>query len=527
MTSYSFSDYLDKVLVARRSFIFFCLNKSKEDIMKWQNTVIKKPLTNIPEDFHPIVCQLFKNLLGYLGEIKSSKQAIPHIRKLIKNAFEYTQDIKDEIYLHCWKQLSGHDDNSYSKALKAWKALAVISSAIQPSSQLFYALLNQLLFEIKSHDDSNITRHANFIFARLHRIFTKPRKYVPTSQEIQFIEKLKSIPVTILLFSGEEVVVPVESYTTIRELKEIVMRKIGFNVTRTFNYGIYEIRRKQNSIMEGFIEEDEILCDLLSIWDKELEAALKSRDSIEFKLFLKEKIYYETNDEEAISFRYHQIAYDYLLGRFKIENEKVIGFASLKLSIEFPDSSESSQAFKSLNERFENYIPETFTDFNKNECCQKIMELYINLTNKEGAKNLFIEKLQNNEFFFTHQFLVRYSDKNQALNLDYPEEVILGIKPTCLSLYSTDKKLLCSYNFNKINDWGISAIYFVFVVPEEDDLNLKIYLETPHTKIIQNLIESYVNLLCGKSVNEVDSLIKQSEKRFENLASYRDKVSGA
>lgn len=522
MSNYSFSNYLDKVLVQRKSI--FCNNKTKEEIMKWQSKVIKKPLTNIHEDFHPLVCQMFKNLLGYLGEIKSSKQSLPHIKKLLGIAFSSIPEIKDEVYLHCWKQICGHNDETYNKAIKAWKALAIVASSIAPSSQLFYALLNQLLFEIKSNDDSNIVRHANFVFARLHRVFSRPRKHSPTNQEIQYIEQLNSIPVTISLFSGEEVIVPTESYTTMRELKELVLRKMNFNTDKALYYGIYEIRKKHNNIEEGFIEEDEILCDLLSIWEKDLEAAIKSRENIEFKLFLKEKIYHETTDEDSISFRYHQVAYDYLMGRFEIDTEKMIGFASLKLAIEFPDSSDSSQAFNALNSRLESYVPESEIDFNKEEICQRIMEIYINLTDKEGAKSMFVEKLQSNEFFGANVFEVKYSDKNQNYDLDYPEDLILSIKPNNISLYDLGKKKLCTYDYNMIINWGISSVYFVFVVPKEDDLILKFYLETPHTKTIQNIIETYVNLLCGKSENEVDKLIKESEKKFGNLVSYRDKA---
>lgn len=526
MTKYSYAAYLDKVLVNRRSIIFFCNNKSNEEIMKWQKSVIKKPLTNIPDEYSALICQMFKNLLGYLGEIKSSKQSLPHIKKLLKFAHTAKQEVKDEVFLHCWKQLSGHTEVTYDKQIKAWKAFAIISSIITPSTQLFFALLNQLLFEIKKNEDENLERHANFVFARLHRIYSRPRKYLPTSNEIQHIEKLKSIPLTVNLFSGEEVIVPIESYTTMRELKELVMRKMGFNLGKVLHYGIYEIRSKFNSVEEAFIEEDEVVCDLLSIWDKELEQALKSRENIEFKLFLKEKIYYQTNDEEVMNFRYHQIVYDYLMGRYKIESDKVIGFASLKLAIEFPDSSNSTDAYNALNEKFENYIPENEMTYDKDEWSQKIMELYINFTNKEGAKNLFIERLQNNEFFFAHQYLVRFSEKNEDLNseIDFPEEVLLVLKPDSLDLYDEDKNLLVSYKYNKISNWGISSIYFVIIVPKEDGLFVKYYFETPHTKNIQNIIQTYVNLLCGKSINEVDSIIKKSEKDFETFASYRDQA---
>ena len=448
MTLHSFAKYLENVLVVRRSIIFFCSNKSKEDIMKWQSSMIKKPLTNIREDLHPYVLQMFKNLLGYLGEIKSSKASLPHIKKLLKNASESTQEMKDEVYLHCWKQLSGHNEESYSKGIKAWKAFAVISSCLTPSTNLFYSLLNQLLFEIKTNEDSNTTRHANFIFARLHRIYSKPRKFIPTTQEIQYIEKLKSIPVSVNLFSGEEVNVPVESYTTMRELKELILRKIGLNTNRALLYGIYEIKKTNKGIEEGFIEEDEILCDLFAIWEKEIEEAYKKRDNVEFKLVLREKVFLETSDEDTLNYRYHQSAYDYITGKFQVSSDKVIGFASLKLAIEYPNSTDYNQAFNQLNENINYYIPDSVDGYNQDDWCQKIMELYSNIKDKEEAKSHFLEKLHENPFNFSNIFSVKFSDKNQSLQeIDFPYNLYLSVKPDRLIIYDSRFEFLEEYMY--------------------------------------------------------------------------------
>lgn len=527
MSLHNFQKYLDEVLVDRRSMIFCCSNKSKEEIMKWQNNVIKKPLTNINEEQSPYVLQLFKNLLGYLGEIKTSKASLPHIKKFLKNAYESSQEVKDEVYLHCWKQLSGHTEQTYGKGIKAWKALALVSSCITPSSKLFYSLLNQLLFEIKSVEDVNTIRHANYIFARLHRIYSKSRKFIPTTQEIEYIEKLKSIPVTVGLFSGEDVIVPVESYTSMRELKELVMRKIGFNTNKTLHYGIYELKKTNQGTIEGFIEEDEILCDLFAIWDKELEEAYKKKDNVEFKLILREKNFIDTSDDETLSYRYHQFAYDYITGKFQVESDKVIGFASIKLFIEFPDSSDYNQAFNQLNENFNSYVPDYIDGYNQDDWCQKIMELYSNLKDREEAKKLFLEKLQEGPFYNANFFDVKFSDKNQTQQeINFPEDLLLSLKQDRIIIYDkNDDSVLGEYAYNKIINWGISSIYFVFVLPQEDELISKIYLETPHTKIIHNIIEIYVNLLCGKSNNEVESIIKQNEKKFEGLISYREKTN--
>lgn len=521
LTKASFSNYLEQELVQRRT-IFYCLFKSNENIMKWQANVIKKSLTNISEDYQPYVTQLFKNLCGYLGLLKSQKPPLEHLKKLLKNAFISTQEIKDEVYLHCWKQLSGHENNTYNTGIKAWKALAVVSSCIFPSSKLLFPLLNQLLFEIKSNEDVNTMRHANYVFARLQRTNDKIRKQIPTEMEINYIEKLSSIPITVNLFSGEEVIVPAESYTTIKDLKNSVLRKMNFNMHKSIHYGISEIQITNSKVFETFIEEDFLVCDLLSIWEKDIQESFKKRESIEFKLFLREKISFNSTDEETINFRYHQIAFDYLYGKYTVDSDKIIALASVKLAIEFPSSNDSADAFKNLNDKFNLYVPENFDDSFKDEVCQRIMELYINLCGKSGLKTHFIQELSSNEFFDSYNFEVSFSNKNEQLGINLQKELILSVKSDRICLYDTSLNLLKTYMYNKIINWGISSIYFVFVIPEEDELLTKMYLETNQSKIINNLIETNVNLLCERPVKEIEKILTASDEKFSGLFSYKE-----
>lgn len=521
LTRASFTTYLELELVLRRT-IFYCLFKSNENIMKWQANIIKKSLTNISEDYQPYVTQLFKNLLGYLGLLKSQKLPIDHMKKLLKNAFISTQEIKDEVYLHCWKQLSGHEVSTYNIGIKAWKALAIVSSCIFPSSKLLFPLLNQLLFEIKSNEDVNTMRHANYIFARLQKTHEKVRKQIPTDREISYIEKLSSIPISVYLFSGEELIIPVESYTTIKELKNAVLRKMSFNMHKSIHYGISEISIKNNKLFESFIEDDVFVCDLLSLWEKDIQESFKKRESTEFKLFLREKISFSSSDDETINFRYQQIAFDYLNGKYNVDSDKIIALASVKLSIEYPNSNDSASAFKNLNDNFKMYVPENFDDSFKDEICQRIMELYMDICNKSGLKLHFIQELSTNEFYDSYNFNVTFSIKNEQLGINLPRDMILSIKSDRLCLYDSELNLLKTYMYNKIINWGISSIYFVFVIPEEDELLTKMYLETNQSKIIHNLIETNVNLLCERPIKEIEKILASSDEKFSSLNSYKE-----
>ena len=58
--------------------------KTLDEIITWQNSLISKPLIPLPSSLKEIAVQLFKILMSYMGDRKSSKNskldAIKHTR---------------------------------------------------------------------------------------------------------------------------------------------------------------------------------------------------------------------------------------------------------------------------------------------------------------------------------------------------------------------------------------------------------------------------------------------------------------
>ena len=52
-----------------------------DEIIQWQNELITKPLLRLPSSLEEISIQLFKNLVSYMGDRKSSKNPHLHIVK--------------------------------------------------------------------------------------------------------------------------------------------------------------------------------------------------------------------------------------------------------------------------------------------------------------------------------------------------------------------------------------------------------------------------------------------------------------
>lgn len=121
-----------------------------------------------------------------MGDRKSSKKDIGHLNKHLKSTLHGPIEIKDEAYCQVLKQITDHPDNQ--KCLKGWKFFAIIASCYAPSPDLFYSILNFLIFEIRNNQDKDKVHHANYIFVRLLKSFENKRKQLPSEKEIQHIE---------------------------------------------------------------------------------------------------------------------------------------------------------------------------------------------------------------------------------------------------------------------------------------------------------------------------------------------------
>lgn len=339
------------------------------------------------------------------------------------------------------------------------------------------------------------------------------------------VEQLKPIPMSVFLFSGEEIIVPIESYTTVRELKAAVMSKIDFNVSRSLNYGLYEVCARSKVVEERFLEEHEKVVDVLCLWAKDLDEALKTRESMEFRVYLRMMLFYESQDQDTANFLYHQNAYDFIHNKFDFGPDKAVPFSAFKLFIGFPDNED--EAYKALESGLEDFVPSLVaTAMDKEEWIQRLMEIYFEIKSGsvEESKRLFVEKLAGSPFYQGNQFQLKFSSKNQqADSEDFPDEVLAVFRPRELAFYSLDKEPLKSFKYNTIANWGISATFFVIVVPKRNDVPLKLYFESKQTKVIQHILESYANILAGKNLTDVENINKESEKRFGGLPSGRER----
>jgi hypothetical protein len=485
------ADYYTSHLAERRSF----LRKMKvEDIMKWSNSLISKPLLNLPSELYETAVQLFKNLTSYMGDrVSSKKNPYHHLKKHLKLAMNSAEDLKDEAYVQVLKQIA-HNPN-YDKCLRGWTFLSILASSFAPSAELYYSLLNYLIYEVNNNLDKNIVKKANYIIARILRTFEQRRKQVPSEGEIKHIEGMKPIMFPVFFFSETHTMVPSESYTTVRELKSAIMRKLQLNISRIPYYALYEVCNKADVIEERFLDDMENVVDVTAQWEKEMEDYASRKLEIEFKIYLKIQLYYgyKPDDVDTVTMHYVQTSYDVNKGKFHLSEEDVLTLAAIQLSADYFGSTHE-ETNKMLERNLMRYVPcDKLRDSSKQGSywTKKIFDTYttLKLKSKLEAKLTYLEHLKQNSLWEAHQYYCSFlKNLNTENPHNFPEKLILGIKPTGLTIQDMDRNELLFVNYSSITSWGVNNTVFVLVLQKNEVEYQKFYFDSYQVRQ-----ENYIN----------------------------------
>jgi hypothetical protein len=505
-----------------------CFKKLDPDkIMKWQKKEISDPLLRM-ENIDDVEGskQMFRNLISYMGDRKSSKLPLLHAKKFVKIVLIGSDILRDEAYLQVYKQL--HGNQKFDSIMRGWKMFAIISSCFVPKKpEIYNLILNYLFFELQNTKDNQIIYHIKYIFVRMVKTKDKERHHVPSDEELACIEKLIPIDLPVKFFTGNQTLIKVESYTTIRDLKIQLMNKLDFNIQRAVYYSIYEICEKKSGTEERFIDDSEKVCDILSVWSNELIRDKKTGDTSKFHLYLKLLIYYpfEKDDIDTISVVYHQTVYDVLTGKHPVDERKIINLAAYQLVAEFED--DEDPAAKKLNDNVNKYIPVSKANLmSAEDWREKILEQYrkVNDLKKNDAKWEYIQELKNLCTYQTQQFYGKYNEQKSGTNEDdIPEECIIGFRPDGILILDREHNEIVLYKYETIMNWGISKNQLIICISTSMNEIKRICFFTSQTKVIQTLIEIYCNLMVGKTIKDIQDVVKDYDTKFGKIDSSRRK----
>ena len=492
------------------------------EILKVEKSEISKPLL-IMEDVNDIETakQMFRNLLSYMKLRKSSKEPILHAKKYLRLVKQASPILKDEAYLQVYKQL--HNNHEYQSFMAAYKMLAIISSCFVPDNKNIYLFILQFLYnEMKDNKNLLVLNHIKYIFARMTKTKDHERKNVPCREELEFIEYLRPIPIIVHLFDGLKVNLNVESYTSVKEVKEKVINNLFLDIQNSMNYCLYEICTKTTGTEERYIDDSERVCDIISVWKSEMDKDIKKKIDSYFRFYFRILIFspFEKDDAETLSRVYFQNAYDVIAGRFPLNVEKTITLASLQLFNIFIDDRE--RARQSLEENLDQYIPKKKMDsLMKDEWIRRIMNKftqYVGVSRIDAQWN-YLEELKDIHTYQTTQFDAKYYQKKSSVNEDnIPEKCVIALKPdgVCV-LDSEELNQVVFYEYEIIINWGISKDQFILCMPTDTAAIKRVCFLTSQTKVIQTVIEVYCSLKAGKTKKTIKEIIDGYDERFKSI----------
>ena len=505
-----------------------------EEIMQWQKNLLSKSLLRLPSSLEEIAIQLFKNLLSYMGDRNSSKSPQLHVIKHIRLAMGSPEEVKDEAYLQVIKQITRNPNPE--SALKGWKMFSIMASCYPPSMELYHALIHYLLDIVKTGDE-DLQKRANYIAIRLSKTFESKRKLSPSDLEIKHVEEMKPIIIEMNFFSGAATTCKVESYTTIRELKTQIMSKLNLNISRIHFFSIFEMCYKTNCIEERYINEFDKVCDILSVWQKEIdnykeekEKAKDQDNNIQFKFFLKLLLYYDFNPEDldAVTMTYVQCNFDVINDRYNLSEDDIIKLGAIQLYVNH-SSLENEEIIKKLNENLKLYIPKQKYNTNVAEYwSEKIIKEFEQnkFKTKLEAKNEYLNILKNNILYKSIQFICTYSPKLNTANNNsekianphhIPEECIVAVKPNEIIITDRDRNKIYNVPLTLLASWGVNSEVFVIVEKKSNKEFSKSYFNSNQTKLFKIIIDSYTNILAGKNMVEIMTERIETCKLFETF----------
>merc|ERR1711871_749113 len=281
--------------------IILSKSKIKDGFLVWNGNVIPKSLTDLPKDSNKVAIQIFKDLLGYMGDKQMPFPAML-AQDILRKGFEY-KILRDEIYLQIIKQITGNP-RTESQA-KGWQMICMCLITFPPSVDFENFLLHFVLEKFEKGRGA-VQDYARYCVRSLEGILNSGEGtgFVPSVEEIQAYKERPPILATIELVDGNIIAedLPITPDFSVGKVLEICIGWLELKDYRANSFGIfvYDTGDASNN------EEDEEnyynghpAVELLTRTPRPLKnddfmgdvIVQKSRQKRKFKFVMKKKIY--------------------------------------------------------------------------------------------------------------------------------------------------------------------------------------------------------------------------------------------
>jgi hypothetical protein len=155
---------------------------------------------------------------------------------------------------------------------------------------------------------------------------------------------------------------------------------------------------------------------------------------------------------------------------------------------------------------------------------EKVFEQYkkVNDKTKNDCKWEYLQLLKDLPTYQMQQFNARFNDQKSGSNEDnIPKDCIIGLCPDGIKILDREHNEVVFYRYETIMNWGISRNQLIISISSSMNEIKRAGFFTSQTKVIQALIEIYCNLLIGKTLRDLQDVIKNYDTKFESIDSSR------
>jgi myosin-7 len=442
--------------------------------------------------------QSFKNIMSFMGDRKSSKDGVGHIKKLIQNGLTAPETLRDEIYLQICKQVTGHPNES--NALKGWELMCVLMGCFPPSMSM-KEFLQEFIERAKNEEsnDAGIKRLAKLCLERMDKIMILgPRLEVSSEQEIKHDQAGEVTSLKVYTLDDAFKTVEADCFTQVKEVKRTFVQKMGLGYSLPF--GLFEVAKDGT---ERVLEDDMRVLDVLGAWERVVSEKRLPGGSENFRLVFKAELVLKTSDknlledEEALNLMYMQAVHDVVTERYPSESKDCPSLAALQLQASFGDYKADTHTIDWIVDQLPRLLPEPYYGGNKgkkneavrNEAAQKVLSKYTKLTgvSSNEAKLSYLDYVQDWPLYGAAFVTVE-----QKQLKDYPTFIRVAI--TCdnvLLVHPDTRDVLDTFAYNEIVTWGYSDEKFILVVGNLVQQR-KLFFKTNKGRFMNKLVHDYV-----------------------------------
>ena len=460
-------------------------------ILSYKKDLIKKPLLNLPHNMTSEAVQSFKNVVSFMGDRSTKKEAGGHASKLLKNTLHAPEELRDEIFCQILKQI--HNNPDEESLMKGWQLLAICAGTYPPSAEFEPYVM--YFCEKHKGDNKQINELALAAQKRIRATQKQgARINVPTSVEIEAVRHGDPVAIRVQKLDNTTVTVPAHSWTTVKELSRMVTHKLGLKDGTPF--AIFEVSSDEE---ERVLDEDERVLDIIAYWQKTYDDdRAKNPKHVEtYKFMYKVRLFldFDPQDEQAVDLFYIQGVFDVVNSRYPTTEKDCAQLAALQVQERHGD-------FKGMTgmvtDQLATYCPKKFieTKAMEQDMEDNIIQKWSSLAGKGytnmDARGNYLDYIGRWKIYGSTYFIVEPSSENQ-----WPSEIVLAINAKMiLVVHPHTQEFLAEYPYDKVVTWGKSRTSFVLVLGNMMESH-KIIFRTDQGEEINGLVQAYVDKIVG------------------------------